>query len=89
MERAEHAAGDDPAENRGEREYNGEGGQRVLQEMREGDVTLVTRALKLEVRVALGKESIVGVGAALFGAAEREEAGGSLLSLPLRLDSRD
>ena len=57
--------------------------------MREGDVALVLRALKLEVRVALGKDAVVGVGAELFGAAEREEAGRSLLTLPLRLESRD
>ena len=57
--------------------------------MREGDVALVLRALKLEVRVALGKEAVVGMGAQLLGAAARQEAGRSLLALPLRLQPRD
>ena len=62
VQRAQHPSRSDPAEDRCEREHDGEGDQRVLQEMREGDVTLVLRALKLEVGVALGNEAVVGVG---------------------------
>ena len=53
---AQRAPGDDPAEDRGEGDDHRERDQRVLQEVREGDVALVLRALKLEVGVALGKE---------------------------------
>ena len=57
--------------------------------MRKSDVTLVLRALKLEVGAALGKETVVGMGAQLLGAASRQEVGRSLLTLPLRLQTRD
>ena len=62
--------------------------QRVLQQVREGHVALVLRALKLEVRVALGKDAVVGMGTQLLGAAPREEAGRGRPPLPLRLEPR-
>ncbi len=58
---AQRAPGDEPAEDRGEGDDHGQRDQRVLQEVRESDVALVLRALKLEVRVALGKEAGVGM----------------------------
>ena len=70
---AQRPSGGDPAEDRGEGDDHGKRDQRVLQEMREGEVALVLRALKLEVRVALGKEAVVGMGAQLLGAAPRQE----------------
>jgi hypothetical protein len=42
-----------PAQGRGEGDHGGEREQRVLQKMRQSDVTLVFRALKLKVRGAL------------------------------------
>src|SRR5437667_3332892 len=52
------------------------------------EVALVLRALKLEVRVALGKHAVIGMGTQFGGAAPRQEDGGSLLALPLRLEPR-
>src|SRR6266542_2023931 len=73
---------------RSEGDHDGERDQRVLQEVREGEVTLVPRALKLEVGVALGEDAGIRMGTQLLGAAPREETGGSLLALPLRLQPR-
>ena len=79
VHRAQRAPGGDPAEDRSEGDDHGERDQRVLQQMREGDVALVLRALQLEVRVALGKDAVVGMGAQLLGAAPRQEAGWGLV----------
>ena len=89
VQRAQYAPGDDPAQDRGEGNNEGERDQRVLQEMREGEVTLMPRALELEVRVALGKQAEVGMVAQFFRSAPSEEAGRSLLTLPLRLQACD
>ncbi len=89
MQRSQHPSGDDPTEDSGEREDCGERYQRVLQQMREGEIALVLCALKLEVRVALGEQAVVGLAAQLLGAAAREKAGRSLLPLDLRLETRD
>ena len=88
VHRAQRSPGDDPAEDRGEDDDHAERDQRVLKEMGEREVALVLRALKLEVRVAFREDALVGMGAQLLGAAPRQEAGRSLLALPLRLQPR-
>src|SRR5207247_5816609 len=49
---AQRAPRNDPAKDRGERDDDSKRRQRVLKEMREGEVAMVLRALKLEVRAA-------------------------------------
>ena len=71
VHRAQNPPRSEPPENSGEGDDHRKRDQRVLQEVREGDVALVPRALELEVRVALGKESVVGMGAKLLGSAPR------------------
>ena len=63
MYRAQRSPADDPAEDRGEDDDHAKRDQRVLKEMGEREVALVLSALKLEVRVALGKEALIGMGA--------------------------
>jgi hypothetical protein len=87
VHRSQDASGKDPADDRREDNGRGKRDQRVLQQMRERDVTLVLRALLLGGLDALGKLALVGLGAhklglALLHDALRSAAGGSRLAIP-------
>ena len=60
VHRAQRPPGEDPAEDRGQGDDHGQRDQRVLQQMRQGEVTLALRALLLEVRGALGQDAASG-----------------------------
>ena len=75
MHRAQRPSGEDPAKDCGEGDDHRHRDQRVLQQVRQGEVTLALRALLLEVRGALDKDVRVGMGAQFLGPAPRREPG--------------
>ena len=75
VHRAQRPPGEDPAEDRGEGDDHGQRDQRVLQQMRQGKVTLALRALLLEVRGALSQDDRIGMDAYFRGPALRREPG--------------
>jgi hypothetical protein len=74
VHRAQRPPGEDPAEDRGQGDDHGQRDQRVLQQVGQGEVTLVLRALLLKVGDALGHGVLVGVGSWLLGQALRRDA---------------
>jgi hypothetical protein len=75
MHRAQRPPGEDPAQDRREGDNHPKRDQRILQQMRQGGVTLVLRAQLLEGRVALGEEGVVGMAAGLRTSTPRREGG--------------
>src|SRR3984957_15715491 len=69
VHRAQRPPGKDPAEDRGQGDDHGQRDQRVLQQIRQGQVTLALRALKLKVRGALSKYVRIGAYAPFRGPA--------------------